>query len=413
MKELDLATAVDRSASLSAKWNRELITLFCNNGDATPHWVADMDFPAPKAVSEALAAQAEHGVLGYPSFPSVTQTFCDWAALRHQWRVDPAMVVSAPGMLASIAVLIELYTDEGDGILLPMPAYKPFMVMIRNLGRRIVKWPMRYDANRGRFFIDPETLPAMSAKQRVPVLLFCSPHNPAGRVFSEKELDLVGAIAAERQMMVISDEIHADLAFEGTRHIPFDPIARRHGIACATCMAPSKTFNIAGEHFSVVMCSDKQMRNKLAQRLRALNIGPDLLATVTAVAAYQGGKPWLDTIRAHLAEQASRIEHRLEASGTGLRFVTPEASFIGLIDCSSIMKLVENDAAAHPELYDPAASAEGGLLSRFFGQRAGIAMNDGSWFGSSYCNFVRFNFGTTFQAVDKAIDAMIAAIKRL
>ena len=413
MEPLNLAAAVDRTGSLSAKWNRELITLFCNNPDATPHWVADMDFPAPQAVLDALAAQAKHGVLGYPYFDSIEQVFCEWVASRHQWKVEPSRVVTAPGMLASIAMLIELHSKEGDGIILPMPAYKPFIGIIHDLNRRAIAWPMRYDAHRSRFALEAGTLDELARDGAHPVLLLCSPHNPAGRVFLAEELQEIATIAREHDLMVISDEIHADLTYEGRRHIPFDTLARKNGIRCATCMAPSKTFNIAGEHVSMVVCSDTRMRTALARRQRALHVGPDLLATVTAIAAYQGGAAWLDTMRTHLATQATNIARTLAESGTGLRFVTPEASFIGLIDCTPIMDLVERDAAAHPRLYDPRTSSEGGLLSRFFGQRAGIAMNDGSWFGTPYRNFVRFNFGTTKRAVDHAIEAIIAAVRRL
>lgn len=413
MDRFDFTTTIDRTGSLSAKWNRDLITMFCNNPDAIPHWVADMEFPSPPAVRKALEEQAAHGVLGYPYHEEIASTFVQWSETRHGWNVDPSLVSQAPGMLASMALLIELYSEQGDSIVLPMPAYKPFVGIIRGLGRTIVPWPMVYDSDHHRFTLDLSALDALLSRPRCPILLFCSPHNPTGRVFTAEELEVVATILARHGTMVISDEIHADLTYEDIRHIPFDTVARSHGLRCATCMAPSKTFNIAGEHFSIVICSDSAMHSALTRRMRTLHVGPDLLATVTALAAYREGKTWLDDMRAHLGSLAQRIERLLETSDTPLRFVTPQASFIGLIDCEKIIDRVERDAVMNSELYDPKRSPEGGLLSRFFGQRAGIAMNDGSWFGKEYGAFVRFNYGTSGSAVDIAVNAIIGAVKRL
>jgi cystathionine beta-lyase len=413
MDTFDFNTPISRTQSLSVKWNRNAIASICNNADATPHWVADMDFPAPPAVLEALQAQVEHGVLGYPAFGTIASTFTAWSERRHNWIIDPSMVVPVPGMLASIATLVELYSQPGDGIVVPMPAYKPFIDIVRRLGRTLVEWPMQYNPDSARFTLAIDSLETLLSSPNSPILLFCSPHNPTGRVFDEQELDAVARIAARCATMVISDEIHADLSFPTSHHIPFDTVARTYGIACATCMAPSKTFNIAGEHFSIVVCSDQSVRSRLQHRLRALHIAPDLLATVTALAAYGHGYDWLVHLNRHLASQARLIRELLDHSGTGLRFVVPEASFIGLIDCTAIMKRIEADAAGNPELYQVATSPEGGILSRFFGQRADIAMNDGSWFGARYGNFVRFNYGTTKAAVEQAIEAMLAAVARL
>lgn len=409
----EFSRAADRSDSLSVKWNRDAIVRICNNPDALPFWVADMDFPVPMEVRQALHAQADHGVLGYPWFTQTEQTFVRWAQMRHRWQVDPSLTVATPGMLSAIATLVELYSQEGDGVVLPMPAYKPFVHIIRGLGRKVVAWPMTYEHTQARFSLDIASLDRLLDRPHTPLILFCSPHNPTGRVFAADELEAVAQAAVRRSVTVISDEIHADLTYAEAAHIPFDVIAKRHALSCATCMAPSKSFNIAGEHFALVVCSDSRMRHRLSQRLHALHIAPDLLATVTATAAYAHGYGWLKAMRAHLSLQAQEIRTLLAESGTGLRFVTPEASFIGLIDCSAIMERVQEDADHHPGLYDPAQSPEGGLLSRFFGQRAGIAMNDGSWFGSAYGNFVRFNYGTSGNAVKQAIGAIIDAVKSL
>jgi cystathionine beta-lyase len=413
MDTYDFTKSTDRKESISVKYNRRAIESICNNPDALPFWVADMDFTAPPSVISALASQVDHGVFGYPLFESIGETFSHWALKRHDWQVDPSSVVQAPGMLASIAILVEMLSKSGDSIILPMPAYQPFVHIIKNLGRKLVPWPFLYDTQSHTFTLDIPLLGHLLETEHAPLLLFCSPHNPTGRVFSRQELEAVAEIAHEHSLTIISDEIHADLTLLGHTHIPFDVIAKEYAVPCATCMAPSKTFNIAGEHFSEVICSNRTLEKELRHRLRSLHLSPDLLATATAEAAYKGGFAWLTGLREHLSEQVSYITRRLEESRSGLHFVVPEASFIGFIDCSERFEAIKADEAANPELYDRSRSPSGGVVSRFFGQRANIAMNDGTWFGSNYGQFVRFNYGTTREAVTNAIESIIAAVENL
>ena len=413
MTMYDFSQEVDRTHSLSVKWNKDAIKSICNNPKALPFWVADMDFQAPPTVIDILKTQVEHGVLGYPVFESLSGTFASWARRRHGWNVESNSVITSPGMLASIALLVEIQSNRGDSIILPMPAYQPFVHIIKGLERHVVQWPLSYDRESHRFSLDIPLLEQLAREKHTPVLLFCSPHNPTGRVFTQEELDQVAKIAARYSLTVISDEIHADLSLAGHTHIPFDVVAKRHGVQAVTCMAPSKTFNIAGEHFSVAVCSDDELEKRVKRRMRALHLAPDLLASASAFAAYEGGYEWLEALRIHLAKQVDFITSRLEDSGSRLHFVVPQASFIGFIDCSEVFEAIRADAKANRDLYNPLTSVEGGLASRFFGQRAGIAMNDGTWFGSDYRQFVRFNYGTTLQSVSHAMDAIVTAAGNL
>ena len=403
----------DRRDSLSVKWNKRAIESICNNPEALPFWVADMDFPAPPSVLSALHEQVEHGILGYPLFDTVSTIFSDWVKKRHNWTLDSSLAVPTPGMLATIALLVELLSNVGDSIIVPMPAYQPFVNIIKGLGRTLVPWPLAYDSENACFSLNIAQLEILAKGPNTPLLLFCSPHNPTGRVFTSEELHAVARIAASHALSIISDEIHADLTLFGHTHIPFDIVAKEYQLPCVTCMAPSKTFNIAGEHFSMAVCSDRILYNKLAQRMRALHLSPDLLATTTALAAYEGGYSWLMDLLSHLNKQVTYIDKRLKESKTGLRFVIPEASFIGFIDCAEKMHIIETDASKNPQLYQPSRSPSGGIASRFFGQRAKIAMNDGTWFGKDYTQFVRFNYGTSHTAIEQALDAIIAAVQLL
>lgn len=412
MENFNFNTLIERRGSLSVKYNREAITSICNNGDANPFWVADMDFAAPPAVLEALQQQVDHGILGYPRFPHLTETIGTWLERRHGWRVNQSLIATAPGMLSSIATLVELYSQEGEGVIVPMPAYRPFVTIVESLGRELIPWPMHYDGE-GKFSLDFDHLSHLLEASRPPLLIFCSPHNPTGRVFTLEELYQLVELCATFKVTIISDEIHGDLTFPQTTHYPLGAIAEGSGVECATCVAPSKTFNIAGQHFSSVVCSSSAMHRKLTQRLEALRISPDILATVAASAAYSGGYEWLISLNNYLSNQAKNIAKQLKEGGSGLLFVPPEASFIGLIDCSAIYERVALDAENNSELYNPKLSPQGGLLSRFFGQRAAIAMNDGSWFGRGWEHFVRFNFATTEKRIEEALVAITTAIENL
>ncbi len=409
----DFNLPVNRSGSLSVKWDKQPIKSICGNPEALPFWVADMDFTIAPDISEALQDQVDHAVLGYPRFYNLQETFCTWTKFRHHWEPKIESVVIAPGMLTSLAVLMDELTVEGDGVIVPMPAYQPFVRMTKGLKRTLIPWDLGYDHATSRFSLDLEALEQAMRQPSTRILLFCSPHNPTGMVFSEEELTKIAILARDNDVMVLSDEIHADLVYHSANHIPFDVVARRVGCQAVTCMAPSKTFNIAGEHFSVAVFSDQRMAIRFSRRQQTLFLGTGLLSTVTALAAYRGGHTWLMELIGYLESQADFIETFIRERIPRLRFIKPQASFIGFFDCSDILADVERDAVDHPELYNPHISPEGGLLSRFFGQRAGIAMNDGSWFGERYGQFVRFNFGTQRSRVEEALRRIAKAVDTL
>lgn len=411
MNTYDFDKDVDRTDSLSVKWDREAIKGICGNPDAEPFWVADMDWQAPPAVLEAARALAEHGIYGYPTQSDQRQVFCTWAKERHQMEVDPTDVVISQGVLTSLATLVEILTVEGDGIIVGLPAYQPFIRIVNNHRRTLLTWPLAYDQQNRRFSLDWEELEALLPKAKV--LIFCSPHNPTGITFSPDELVALASLCAKHQVTIISDEIHSDLAYE-SHHCLIDA-ARSTACNATVLMSPSKTFNIAGEHYSVTLFSNDETRDRFIKRRELLwATAPSVTAMTMAMAAYQEAGPWLKAMVEHLKEEARFVEHYLFEKAPSLSLIAPQASFIALIDCGRIIRLVEQDAALFPELYDPRESPQGGLLSRFFGQRASVAMNDGSWFGGDdYRRFVRFNFAAPHHRLVAALDRMALAVEEL
>lgn len=402
---------VNRKGTLSVKWNRDAIASICGNPDAEPFWVADMDFTVAQAIKDAVVEAAETGVYGYPHFDGNKEAFCSWAKERHDWNVSPDHVVICQGVLSSIALLTEQLTAKGDGIIVPMPAYQPFIRIVQGLERNLVRWPLLYDKETHTFSADWDSFAKLCETNKL--VLFCNPHNPSGIEFGADDLTRLCTIAKEHGTVIICDEIHADLAFG--KHIPLPLIASQCGAKAITCMAPSKTFNIAGEHFSVVVTEDKEIREGLEKRKAQLFCGEtSYFSTTAAITAYKNGFSWLMELLPYLQENISFIDTYFKEQVPELVFIKPHASFIGFIDCAGILPLVEADAKAHPELYDPKESPAGGIMSRFFGQRASVAVNDGTWFGGEeYRQFVRFNYGVRKENIVHAMERIKLAVNFL
>jgi cystathionine beta-lyase len=407
----DFDSKPNRKDTLSVKWDGRAIESIAGTTDAEPFWVADMDFTVPPEVIEQVEKTAREGVYGYPNLIGQTELFGRWAAKRHGWKVRPDDVVVCSGMLASIAMLTELLTDAGDGVIVPFPAYRPFMHIVDNLERKLVRWPLAYDEQSRQFSLDFDRFGALCSQARL--LIFCSPHNPSGREFTEAELERVCTIARDHGVTIVCDEIHADLTF-GTHH-PLLVAAEKTGCKAVTCMAPSKTFNIAGEHYSLAIIPDEQIRNALRHRMTQLCMTESSLFSATAAnSAYRYGYDWLMQLVPYLQQNLELIETYCRERIVKLHPVRPMASFVGLIDCNEILSLAEMDEKANPDLYDRSKSPSGGLLSRFFGIRAKVAVNDGTWFGGEeYRRFVRFNYGTQRASVEGALQRMEGAVRFL
>lgn len=416
IKEYDFDAIVDRRGTNSVKWAPDAIRSICGNPDAEPFWVADMDLASPVEIRKALEEVVALGAYGYPKFTDNEEIFAQWAKRRHDWDVDPKQVTICQGMLGSIAMLTELMTGENDGVIVPLPAYQPFLRLVKNYRRKLVPWHLRYDPESASFSADLKEFERLCSDPSNTLLVFCSPHNPSGIVWSKEVLTQIAEIAAKNNVVVISDEIHSDLAFFEETHVPFNSVAKQAGCKAVTCMAPSKTFNIAGEHFSVTVFDDPSLQAAFKKRQAQLfATEPALLSGTAARAGYLHGFDWLTQLRCHLQENVRFMDAYCKERIPEIKVVVPHASFICFLDCEQILPMAQADVDRNPGLYDPAISPAGGVLSRFFGIRAGIAVNDGTWFGGDdFRQFVRFNYGTSRAAVEHAlknIEHAVAAMR--
>lgn len=397
---IDFDEIIVREGTSCVKYAPECIESMCGNPHAHPFWVADMDFLSPECVRRAVVRMAEHGVYGYSAIENISEDARRFIRRRHGLELNAEDVIESNGILNALALLVNMLTAEGDGIVVQFPSYKPFPDIVDGNSRKLINWPLKYNPEKAEFTMDMEEYERICRQERPAMLIFCSPHNPSGRVWSKEELAEVSAVSKKYSVKIVSDEIHADMTFHGEHHFPFTAIDE----SAITLMAPSKTFNIAGEHFSVTIIRDREANlafRAMQERLRLAE--RCLFSRVAAKAAYDGGYDWLMELTSYLEENVNLIDGFIRERNLPLRLVRPSASFIAFLDCSEIYEKALSCAAG--------CAAHGGPLSEYFGKNAGICVNDGSWFGKDWGRFVRFNYGAPRSIILKAFEAIEGGIK--
>ncbi|GAA0365039.1 aminotransferase class I/II-fold pyridoxal phosphate-dependent enzyme [Microbispora corallina] len=351
--------------SLEAARSRDGIKWARAASGVIPAWVADMDFPVPDAVREAVARRAATD-LGYPEWldqPSagpLAEAFAERMEARYGWHADPGHVRSYTDINQALQVLLHVMTRPGDPVAMHLPAYDPFIVTITAMGRRLV--PMRLSAE-GRFEVPDEP---------VPVLLLVNPHNPSGRSFTREELESVAAYAERHGTLVIADEIHAELTYAPVRHIPFATILPGRTV---TLTSASKAFNMGGLHCSVAHLGAKDARDAIGREPAHIYGAPGVLGVEATVAAWRHGDPWLEAVLAILDRNRRLIAERLPPR---VRYRVPEATYLAWLDFGI------PDAA--------------GLLER----EARVKLNPGPLYGGGD-TYARLNFATSAPILEEIL----------
>ncbi len=358
-----------------------------------PLWVAEMDFALAPVITQRLAGLVELGDFGYPPEPPamVTSQFrqavAGWMNKRHGWPVDPEMVSIMPDTMRALEIAIAGFTEPGDPIVLTDPVYYPFREVIDDAGR-VPHWVPMVAAER-RWVIDLDALEAAFARPEVRLYLHCSPHNPTGTVFTVEEQRAIADLAELHDILVVSDEVHADLAY-GSQHVPFATVTPTIAKRTITASAASKAFNFAGLRCGYAIAGSDSLHQHIRSvpiRERKLTSLPGYEATI---AAYTGGEPWLESLTRHLVEMRDHAISRLTAIDPVLVSSVPAASYLLWTDWRRL--------GLTP---DPAS---------FLLQRGGVALSNGAAFGPSADGFLRLNFGTSKVILDEAFARIEAAL---
>ncbi|MDO5523598.1 MAG: PatB family C-S lyase [Bacteroidia bacterium] len=380
---------IDRSNSFSVKTDK-LKAVFGRDG-LMPLWVADMDFLSPPAITDALAERIKHGIFGYtiPN-PGYYESIINWLKNRHNYEVKENEITFVPGVVKAFAFAIDVFTKENDKIIIQPPVYHPFRIVTESLNRKVVNNPLILENGRQR--IDFDGLRTLIAENDCKMLIFCSPHNPGGRVWDEKELKELAEICYDNNILVISDEIHSDLALPGFRHTPFATVSEKARENSITLMAPSKTFNIAGIVSSFAVIHNKILRDNYLNFLapRELNQGTIFAFTATE-AAYTHGAEWLGQLLEYIQKNIDFVDNFLKKNIPQIKVIRPEATFLLWLDCREL-------GLSQRELVN------------LFVNKAKLALNDGTVFGKEGEGFMRLNVGTPLPNIEKALQNLKAAI---
>ncbi len=357
-----------------------------------PMWVADMDFAAPTAVSKALQEHAERTVFGY-SFMSeeAIQSIVDWQNTRHDWQIDKDSIVFCNGVVAALANSIVAFTNPGDKVLISTPVYPPFFNIPKSNGREVVSCPL-VEKNDGKFIVDFEAFEQALA-QNVKAYILCNPHNPGGYVWDEATLKEIVRLCAQYDVLIISDEIHADLMINGEKHIPIAKIAGDEINRIVTCMAPTKTFNLAGIQVSYMIVPDKKKRLQLEAVNMASGQGSlNTFASVALQAAYTEGTPWLDELLPYISANMDYVKAELEQI-PGIRIIKPQSTYLIWIDYREL-KLEEKD-----------------IMKRLL-EIGQLALEPGTKYGEEGRGFLRMNVACSFETVRDGVERFKKAFEQ-
>ena len=384
----DFDQVIDRSNTNSVKVDA-LEEVF-GSKDLIPLWVADMDFKSPPEITEALKQRVEHGIFGYvePS-EAYFNSIINWLNNKHNWSVDKKAISFVPGVVKGFAFAIDVFTDINDKIIIQPPVYPPFKGTTEGLNRQIVTNPLVFED--GQYRMDFDNLREV-AKTGAKMLILCNPQNPSGRVWNKEELSELAEICFENEILVVSDEIHADLVLKGYKHVPFATVSEKAAQNNITLMAPSKTFNIAGIVSSFAVVENKDIRKKYFDFLHArqLNEGT-IFGYLAAQYAYEYGEEWLNQATEYIQKNIDFVDDYLQKNIPQIKAIIPEASFLVWLDCRQLN-------LTQPELVN------------FFIQKAKLALNSGTMFGKGGEGFMRLNVGCPRITLEKALDNLKKAL---
>lgn len=380
-----LHQTLDRTGTDSVKWDG-LERWFRLKSDVLPLWVADIDIRTAPAISEALAARAATGEFGYTLFSREAQrAVSSWYGRRHETEVDPNHVLFSNGVVPGLTQIVEALTETGDGVVIQSPVYPPFHELVTGLGRELFDAPL--EQVDGRFEMDFVALE--ESMRQAKLFLLCSPHNPVGRVWTEEELQRVIELAKRHDVIVVADEIHADLTFPTQRHVALNRLDSN----VITVSAPSKAFNIAGLFASYIICPDDVWRKRIIQVQNKHHVLPTPFANTAIIAAYTDPRAerWLDQLRAELEEQADYLVGRIQESLPRLTCFMPEASYLLWVDFAALGLTPDE-------------------RKKWLQQDVRLFLSPGPPFGISGQTFERINFGTRRAILDEAIERLVRQI---
>ena len=387
----DFDRVIERRGTHASKWDMMARLSGIDAPDAIPMWVADMDFAAPPGVTEALAAETKRATYGYyANTGSWAAALVDWMARRHGLKLDPDWVSPTPGIVSGLGLVLQAVSAPGDEVVVFPPAYHAFRRIILANARRILD--VELVETNGRYVMDFDAL-ATKLTARTKVVFFCSPHNPGGTVWRSEEIGELAAFCARHDLILVSDEIHCDLVFAGARHTPTFTAAPEIADRLITCVAATKTFNLAGAHVGACIASNRALKQRLDQRIAACGLASyNRFGMIATEAAWRTGEAWLNALLPYLAANRDLLHARIEAAAPGARAMRLDATYLAWVNFANT-GLSPQDVESRVK------------------HRARIFASPGPQFGPGGDTWLRFNFATPRPILMQALTRLDEAFQ--
>lgn len=389
MKHYNFDEVINRKGTSCVKYDG-LKDAYQGKENLIPLWVADMDFATPDFIIDALKKRCEHPIFGYTfDDDEYYASILTWLHYKYNWKAEREWITYIPGIVKGIGLAVQCFTQPGDKVIIQPPVYHPFRLVPTRMGREVVYNPLKLED--GVYKMDFEQLESLIDKD-CKMLILSNPHNPGGIVWEKEALVKLAQICSAHGILVISDEIHAEMTYPQFRHHPFATVSPEAAACSVTFMAPSKTFNIAGIVSSYAIVPDAELREKFYSFLEAgeLNAGTIFAFTATK-AAYTYGAEWLQQMRSYVIENVNFVDEYLKKNIPQIKAYRPQASFLIWLDCR-VLGLSQPD------------------LVHLFEDKAGLALNDGTMFGKEGEGFMRLNVGCPRSILSKSLESLKKAI---
>ncbi|WP_150266912.1 MalY/PatB family protein [Paenibacillus tepidiphilus] len=378
----DFDRVTNRLGTRSLKWD-QLEKLY-GSDEVLPLWVADMDFECPPAVKEALVRRAEAGIYGYSTDSgSYREAIVRWFAGRHGWKLQEEWITDSPGVVTSLSLAVELFSEPGSEVIIQPPVYYPFFDVIRTNGRKTALSPLLL--TEGRYEMDYARLEELM-QGGARLLLLCNPHNPGGRVWEPDELRKLGDLCLRYGVKVISDEIHCDLILQGHKHTPFASLSGELAEITLTALASTKTFNLPGLQTSFIVAKNREIKRSFDRKMKQLSLqSASFFAHEAVEAAYNEGGEWLDELLTYVAGNVQFAAHFLQEKLPQVKVMQPEGTYLLWVDCRPLGLDVEE-------------------LKRLMYREAKVAFTEGSIFGEEGRGFLRINLACPRSILAEALE---------
>lgn len=385
----DFDEIISREGTSSYKY--DLRSKIFGTDDVYPMWVADTEFRAPDFITDAIKARVDHGIFGYTLLDDdYYASIVNWVKHQHGFEVKKSWVKYSPGVVPSLFASVMAFTEPGDKVIVQTPVYYPFYSAVKETGRELLRNPLVL--RDGRYEMDLDQLRS-SVDEKTKMLILCSPHNPAGNVWKREELLELCAICLEKNILIVSDEIHADIVYSGHKHLPTASLSKEISMNTLTLMAPSKTFNIAGMSSSYVFSENEELLKRFSVFVEGMHISANVFAIEATKAAYTYGADWVKELLKYYEKNIGIVRDFVNSRLKGVKLIEPEGTFLLWLDYR-----------------------ETGLsrrkIQKLLVEQAKIGLSDGFMFGVEGDGFLRMNIGCASSEITEALEK-IAQINEL